>query len=98
MAQWFCFFMATPDNFLHIGITSNPEKTIAFYNGLISIYTDTTKKLNRLVYLIHAGDKETAENYFKKVSSMNKEQKEEIVKGFNPEMIELVIGEHIKLW
>ena len=79
-----------------MGVCKDIIKALAWYDKpVLSLEKDF--KLYKLVYLVDAPNHKTAENYFLELSKMPKKKVIEIIKEFNPTLMELVPGQNIEL-
>ncbi len=79
-------------NNLHVGLCSDLLKTLQFYRDMPTLFFDTAKQLNRLVYFEEINTEEQAMDRFKFVSTFTRPQKEKMIRSVNPDWIDLTIG------
>lgn len=79
-------------NNLHVGLSTNITKTMSFYRTMPNLFFDAGQQLTRLVYFEELRDEESADFRFKSVNRFTRAQKERIIRGVNPEWIDLTIG------
>ena len=96
MAKHYVYIFNTRAKILHMGVCKDIIKALAWYDKpVLSIEPDF--KLYKLVYLVDAPNKLTADNYFQQLSKMSKKEVIQIIKEFNPTLMELVPGQNIEL-
>ena len=79
-------------NNLHVGLCSDLLKTLQFYSEMPTLFFDSSKHLNRLVYFEEINNDEMAMDRFKFVSTFTRAQKEKMIRSANPNWIDLTIG------
>lgn len=79
-------------NSLHVGVSSDLFKTLQFYRQMPNLFFDAGQQLTRLVYFEELNSEETARQRFKVLSAFTRLQKERIVRGVNPDWVDLSIG------
>ncbi len=79
-------------NNLHVGLCSDLLKTLAFYREMPTLFFDSAKQLNRLVYFEEINTEEQAMERFKFVSTFTRAQKEKMIRSVNADWIDLTIG------
>ncbi len=79
-------------NNLHVGLSTNMMKTMSFYRTMPNLFFDAGQQLTRLVYFEELRDEESADYRFKAVNRYTRAQKERIIRGINPEWIDLTIS------
>lgn len=79
-------------NNLHVGLCSDLLKTVKFYEEMPTLFFDSAKQLNRLVYFEEINSEELAMERFKTVSTYTRPQKEKMIRPVNPNWIDLTIG------
>jgi putative endonuclease len=77
---------------LHVGMCSDLLKTLQFYQDMPTLFFDSAKQLNRLVYFEEINTEEQAMERFKFVSTFTRPQKEKMIRSVNPDWIDLTIG------
>ncbi|GAB2690130.1 GIY-YIG nuclease family protein [Mucilaginibacter koreensis] len=77
---------------LHVGMCSDLLKTLQFYRDMPTLFFDSAKQLNRLVYFEEINTEEQAMERFKFVSTFTRPQKEKMIRSVNPDWIDLTIG------
>lgn len=97
MKKWYVYIFNTRAKILHIGVTKDIIKALAWYDKLPVISIEPNYKLQKLIYLVDAPNKETAMNYFQQLSNMKKAEIIKIIKEFNPTLMELIPGTNIEL-
>jgi putative endonuclease len=79
-------------NNLHVGLCSDLLKTLKFYGDMPTLFFDSSKQLNRLVYFEEINTEEMAMERFKTVSTYTRLQKEKMIRPVNPDWVDLTIG------
>ena len=79
-------------NNLHVGLCSDILKTLQFYRDMPTLFFDTARQLNRLVYFEEINTEEQAMERFKFVSTFTRPQKEKMIRSVNPDWVDLTIG------
>ncbi len=79
-------------NNLHVGLCTDLLKTLEFYNEMPTLFFDSSKHLNRLVYFEEIATDEQAMDRFKYVSTFTRPQKEKMIRAANPDWIDLTKG------
>ena len=79
-------------NNLHVGLCSDLIKTLQFYHQMPTLFFDSSKQLNRLVYFEEINNEEQAMERFKFVSTFTRPQKEKMIRSVNPDWVDLTIG------
>ncbi|WP_432710644.1 GIY-YIG nuclease family protein [Pedobacter sp.] len=85
---------------LHVGMSADLLKTLAFYKQMPNLFFDSGQQLSRLVYFEEFKTEAQALGRFKLVSRFTRMQKERLVRTCNPDWVDLTIGldfEHITL-
>jgi putative endonuclease len=77
---------------LHVGMSADLIKTMAFYRQMPNLFFDSAQQLTRLVYFEELNSEETAIKRFKTLSQFTRMQKERIIRGVNPDWLDLTIG------
>lgn len=76
-------------NNLHVGLCSDLQKTLQFYSEMPTLFFDSSKHLNRLVYFEEVISETAAMDRFKYVSTFTRAQKEKVIRSANPNWIDL---------
>ena len=79
-------------NNLHVGLCSDLLKTLQFYSDMPTLFFDSSKQLNRLVYFEEINNEDMAMERFKAVSAFTRPQKEKLIRAVNKEWIDLTLG------
>jgi putative endonuclease len=79
-------------NNLHVGLCSDLLKTLKFYGDMPTLFFDSSKQLNRLVYFEEINSEEMAMERFKTISTYTRPQKEKMIRPVNPDWVDLTIG------
>jgi putative endonuclease len=77
---------------LHVGMSADLMKTLDFYKKMPNLFFDSAQQLTRLVYFEEFRTEEQALSRFKTVSRFTRAQKERLVRGCNPDWIDLTAG------
>lgn len=77
---------------LHVGMSSDLSKTLAFYKEMPNLFFDSGQQLTRLVYFEELKSEEQASSRFKLISRFTRLQKERLVRSCNPEWVDLTPG------
>lgn len=77
---------------LHVGMSADLTKTLAFYKEMPNLFFDSAQQLTRLVYFEEFKTENQALSRFKLVSRFTRMQKERLVRSCNPDWIDLTIG------
>ncbi|TAE41998.1 MAG: GIY-YIG nuclease family protein [Sphingobacteriales bacterium] len=79
-------------NNLHVGLSADMMKTMGFYRTMPNLFFDAGQQLTRLVYFEELRDEESADYRFKAINRFTRVQKERIIRGVNPDWLDLTIG------
>ena len=77
---------------LHVGMSSDLMKTMAFYRQMPNLFFDSGQQLTRLVYFEELNSELTAMQRFNLISRFTRIQKDRIVRSVNPDWLDLTIG------
>ncbi len=77
---------------LHVGMSADLIKTMSFYRQMPNLFFDSAQQLTRLVYFEELNSEDTAIKRFKTISQFTRIQKERIIRGVNPDWLDLTIG------
>jgi len=77
---------------LHVGMSSDLMKTMAFYRQMPNLFFDSGQQLTRLVYFEELNSEMTAMQRFNLISRFTRIQKDRIVRSVNPDWLDLTIG------
>lgn len=77
---------------LHVGMSADLIKTLDFYKKMPNLFFDSAQQLTRLVYFEEFRTEAQALSRFKTVSRFTRAQKERLVRGCNPDWIDLTVG------
>ncbi|TAF47320.1 MAG: GIY-YIG nuclease family protein [Sphingobacteriales bacterium] len=79
-------------NNLHVGLSTDMMKTMSFYRMMPNLFFDAGQQLTRLVYFEELKDEASADFRFKAINRFTRVQKERIIRGVNPDWLDLTIG------
>lgn len=79
-------------NNLHVGLCTDLLKTLDFYSEMPTLFFDSSKHLNRLVYFEEIATEDLAMDRFKYVSTFTRPQKEKMIRSSNPDWKDLTKG------
>jgi putative endonuclease len=79
-------------NNLHVGLCSDLLKTLDFYSEMPTLFFDSSRHLNRLVYFEEINSEDMAMDRFKYVSTFTRPQKEKMIRSANPDWMDLTKG------
>lgn len=79
-------------NNLHVGLCQDLLKTLEFYSEMPTLFFDSSKHLNRLVYFEEISNEEAAMDRFKYVSTFTRPQKEKMIRSANADWMDLTKG------
>ena len=77
---------------MHVGMSSDLNKTLSFYKQMPNLFFDSGQQLTRLVYFEEMNTEEQAMERFKLMSTFTRAQKEKMIRSVNPDWIDLTIG------
>ena len=77
---------------LHVGMSSDLMKTMAFYRQMPNLFFDSGQQLTRLVYFEELNSEMTAMQRFNLISRFTRIQKDRIVRSVNPDWLDLTTG------
>ena len=77
---------------MHVGMSSDLNKTLSFYKQMPNLFFDSGQQLTRLVYFEEFKSEAHAVSRFKLISRFTRIQKERIVRSCNPDWIDLTPG------
>ncbi|HXI00866.1 MAG TPA: GIY-YIG nuclease family protein [Sphingobacteriaceae bacterium] len=77
---------------LHVGMSADLIKTMSFYRQMPNLFFDSAQQLTRLVYFEELNSEDTAIKRFKTISQFTRIQKERIIRGVNPDWLDLTLG------
>ena len=77
---------------LHVGMSSDLMKTMAFYRQMPNLFFDTGQQLTRLVYFEELTSEVAALQRFDLISRFTRIQKDRMVRSVNPDWLDLTIG------
>ncbi|MBE9662135.1 GIY-YIG nuclease family protein [Mucilaginibacter myungsuensis] len=79
-------------NNLHVGLCQDLLKTLDFYAEMPTLFFDSSKHLNRLVYFEEIINDDMAMDRFKYVSTFTRPQKEKLIRSANADWTDLTKG------
>lgn len=77
---------------LHVGMSTDLMKTMAFYRQMPNLFFDSGQQLTRLVYFEELNSETIAVQRFNLISKFTRIQKERIARSVNPDWLDLTIG------
>lgn len=77
---------------LHVGMSSDLMKTMAFYRQMPNLFFDSGQQLTRLVYFEELNSEVSALQRFNLISRFTRIQKDRMVRSVNPDWLDLTIG------
>ncbi len=77
---------------LHVGMSTDLMKTMAFYRQMPNLFFDSGKQLTRLVYFEELNSENSTVQRFNLLSKFTRIQKDKIVRSVNPDWVDLTIG------
>ena len=77
---------------IHVGMSSDPMKTMSFYRQMPNLFFDSGQQLTRLVYFEELNSESLALERFKLISKFTRIQKDRMIRSVNPDWIDLTIG------
>lgn len=77
---------------LHVGMSSDLMKTMAFYRQMPNLFFDSGQQLTRLVYFEELNSETLALHRFNLISKYTRTQKEKLVRAVNSDWMDLSIG------
>ncbi|HEY1010474.1 MAG TPA: GIY-YIG nuclease family protein [Daejeonella sp.] len=77
---------------LHVGMSTDLMKTMAFYRQMPNLFFDAGQQLTRLVYFEELSSESTAVQRFNLISKFTRVQKDRMIRSVNPDWIDLTVG------
>lgn len=77
---------------LHVGMSTDLMKTMAFYRQMPNLFFDSGQQLTRLVYFEELNHENLALQRFNLISKFTRLQKDRMVRSVNPDWVDLTIG------
>lgn len=77
---------------LHVGMSTDLIKTMAFYRQMPSLFFDSGQQLTRLVYFEELNSEAIALQRFELISKFTRIQKDRMVRSVNADWLDLTIG------
>jgi putative endonuclease len=79
-------------NSIHVGMSTDLMKTMTFYRQMPNLFFDTGQQLTRLVYFEELSSEASAKERFNLINKFTRIQKDRLIRGVNPDWIDLTIG------
>lgn len=79
-------------NSIHVGMSTDLMKTMTFYRQMPNLFFDAGQQLTRLVYFEELSSEASAKERFNLISKFTRIQKDRLIRGVNPDWIDLTIG------
>ena len=79
-------------NTIHVGMSTDLMKTMTFYRQMPSLFFDAGQQLTRLVYFEELSSEASAKERFNLINKFTRIQKDRLIRGVNPDWIDLTIG------
>lgn len=77
---------------LHVGMSTDLSKTMAFYRQMPNLFFDAGQQLTRLVYFEELNSESAAMQRFNLISKYTRVQKDRMIRSVNPDWIDLTLG------
>lgn len=77
---------------LHVGMSTDLLKTMAFYRQMPNLFFDAGQQLTRLVYFEELNSENMAVQRFNMISKFTRMQKDRLVRSVNADWLDLAIG------
>lgn len=77
---------------IHVGMSTDLMKTMAFYRQMPNLFFDSGQQLTRLVYFEELNSENMAMFRFNIISKFTRIQKDRMVRSVNPDWLDLTIG------
>lgn len=77
---------------LHVGMSTDLMKTMAFYRQMPNLFFDSAQQLTRLVYFEELNSESASLQRFNLISRFTRTQKDRMVRSVNPDWLDLTIG------
>ncbi|HYK77470.1 MAG TPA: GIY-YIG nuclease family protein [Daejeonella sp.] len=77
---------------LHVGMSADLMKTMAFYRQMPHLFFDSGQQLTRLVYFEELNSESDALQRFNLISRFTRIQKDRLVRSVNPDWLDLTLG------
>jgi putative endonuclease len=79
-------------NSIHVGMSTDLMKTMTFYRQMPNLFFDAGQQLTRLVYFEELSSEASAKERFNLINKFTRIQKDRLIRGVNPDWIDLTIG------
>lgn len=79
-------------NSIHVGMSTDLMKTMTFYRQMPNLFFDAGQQLTRLVYFEELNSEDSAKERFNLINKFTRIQKDRLIRGVNPDWIDLTIG------
>jgi putative endonuclease len=79
-------------NSIHVGMSTDLMKTMTFYRQMPNLFFDAGQQLTRLVYFEELSSEDSAKERFNLINKFTRIQKDRLIRGVNPDWIDLTIG------
>lgn len=79
-------------NSIHVGMSTDLMKTMAFYRQMPNLFFDAGQQLTRLVYFEELSSEVSAKERFNLINKFTRIQKDRLIRAVNPDWIDLTIG------
>ena len=77
---------------LHVGMSTDLMKTMAFYRQMPNLFFDSAQQLTRLVYFEELNSEAASLQRFNLISRFTRTQKDRLIRSVNPDWLDLTIG------
>ncbi len=77
---------------LHVGLSADVLKTMAFYRQMPNLFFDSGQQLTRLVYFEELNSELNATKRCNLISKFTRIQKERLVRSVNPDWLDLTLS------
>lgn len=77
---------------LHVGMSTDLMKTMAFYRKMPNLFFDAGQQLTRLVYFEELNTESNAIQRFNLISKFTRAQKDKLIRAVNADWVDLTVG------
>ena len=77
---------------LHVGMSTDLMKTMAFYRKMPNLFFDAGQQLTRLVYFEELNSESNAIQRFNLISKFTRAQKDKLIRAVNADWVDLTVG------
>ena len=77
---------------IHVGMSTDLMKTMTFYRQMPNLFFDAGQQLTTLVYFEELSSEASAKERFNLINKFTRIQKDRLIRGVNPDWIDLTIG------